>query len=87
NKPAAVVGASTGMFGAVWSQAELRKVLAAIGARVLETEVACTLAHTRFDEEGRLVDAEIADALAGTLAELVAAVRQRAQSAEPARAA
>ena len=32
NKPVAVVGASTGAFGAVWAQAELRKVLAAIGA-------------------------------------------------------
>src|ERR671929_231333 len=30
-KPIAVVGASTGAFGAVWSQAELRKVLAAMG--------------------------------------------------------
>ena len=36
NKPAAVIGASTGAFGAVWAQAELRKVLAAAGARVLE---------------------------------------------------
>ena len=27
------VGASTGLFGAVWAQAELRKVLQAIGAR------------------------------------------------------
>ena len=34
NKPAAVIGASTGAFGAVWAQAELRKVLATIGARV-----------------------------------------------------
>ena len=33
NKPAAVVGASTGAFGAVWAQAELRKVLATIGGR------------------------------------------------------
>ena len=36
NKPVSVVGSSTGAFGAVWAQAELRKVLAAIGARVLE---------------------------------------------------
>src|ERR687888_2700954 len=28
NKPVAVIGASTGMFGAVWAQAEARKVLA-----------------------------------------------------------
>src|SRR5215218_8537449 len=30
NKPVAVVGASTGAFGAVWAQAELRKVLSAM---------------------------------------------------------
>lgn len=39
NKPAAVIGASTGMFGAVWAQAEARKVLGAIGARVLDREL------------------------------------------------
>src|SRR3954451_13174006 len=37
--PVAVVGASTGMFGAVWAQAEARKVLGAIGARVLDREL------------------------------------------------
>jgi chromate reductase len=56
NKPVAVVGASTGAFGAVWAQAELRKVLAAIGARVIDAEVAVGHAATRFDENGRLVD-------------------------------
>ena len=40
NKPVAVIGASTGMFGAVWAQAELRKVLGATGARVAEVELA-----------------------------------------------
>src|SRR5271167_1932973 len=39
NKPSAVIGASTGMFGAVWAQAELRKVLAAAGARVIDREL------------------------------------------------
>lgn len=38
-KPAAVIGASTGMFGAVWAQAEARKVLGAIGARVVDREL------------------------------------------------
>jgi chromate reductase len=38
-KPSAVIGASTGMFGAVWAQAELRKVLAAMGGRVVEAEL------------------------------------------------
>jgi chromate reductase len=39
-KPVAVIGASSGVFGAVWAQAELRKVLGAIGARVTDGEVA-----------------------------------------------
>jgi chromate reductase, NAD(P)H dehydrogenase (quinone) len=37
--PAAVIGASTGMFGAVWAQAETRKVLSALGGRVVEAEL------------------------------------------------
>jgi chromate reductase len=53
-RPVAVIGASSGMFGAVWAQAELRKVLAAIGARVSEGEVAVGNAGERFDENGRL---------------------------------
>src|SRR3954451_10183077 len=38
-KPVAVIGASTGMFSAVGAQAEARKVLAAIGARVFDREL------------------------------------------------
>src|SRR5436305_6139513 len=52
NKPAAVVGASTSMFGAVWAQAELRKVLSAAGARVLEDELPVPTAHAVFDDAG-----------------------------------
>lgn len=52
NKPVAVVGASTGAFGAVWAQAELRKALAATGARVVEGEVAIGHAHQRFADGG-----------------------------------
>jgi chromate reductase, NAD(P)H dehydrogenase (quinone) len=52
-KPVAVIGASSGVFGAVWAQAELRKVLGAIGARVVEGEVAVGAAGERF-ENGRL---------------------------------
>jgi chromate reductase len=58
NKPVAVVGASTGGFGAVWAQAELRKVLTALGARVLDLELPVPHAHTRF-EDGWLTDEEI----------------------------
>ena len=57
NKPVAVIGASTGMFGAVWAQAELRKVLAATGARVLEVELALGHAHEQLDAAGHPLDA------------------------------
>jgi chromate reductase len=79
NKPAAVVGASTGAFGAVWAQAELRKVLATIGARALQTEVACRHAAECFDDEGRIVGEEVRADLAEAVAELVEAARARAE--------
>src|SRR6202451_584055 len=59
NKPAAVIGASTGMFGAVWSQAETRKVLGAIGARVVDRELPVPTAHEQFHESGKLLDPAI----------------------------
>ena len=74
NKPVAVVGASTGAFGAVWSQAELRKVLSATGARVLEHEVAVGHAPTRFDNEGHLVDGDLREQLREVVTALVGEV-------------
>ena len=71
-KPVAVVGASTGMFGAVWAQAELRKVLKTAGARVVETEVAVGKADSRFDADGALVDEDIREQLAETVELLLA---------------
>ena len=55
------------MFGAVWAQGELRKVLAATGARVVEGEVAVGHAHERFDEQGRLTDPDLQQALEDTI--------------------
>jgi chromate reductase len=63
------------MFGAVWAQAELRKVLAAMGARVVEVEIAVGRAHEKFDEEGRLLDEDIREQLEDTLALLAAETR------------
>jgi chromate reductase len=71
NKPVAVIGASTGMFGAVWSQAELRKVLAATGARVVDRELPVATAAEAFDEHGDLEDDDLSLELRGILAELV----------------
>jgi chromate reductase len=63
NKPVAVIGASTGMFGAVWAQAELRKVLGATGARVLEVELAVGHAHEHLDTAGHPADPAQEEAL------------------------
>jgi chromate reductase len=70
NKPVAVMGASTGMFGAVWAQAELRKVLASAGARVLESELPVPVAHTCFDEAGRLTNEETRESLSALVQSL-----------------
>jgi chromate reductase len=77
NKPAAVVGASSGAFGAVWAQAELRKVLAAIGARVVDAEVAVGHAQTRFDADGTLTDDDLREQLGEVADALLAAVSER----------
>jgi chromate reductase len=76
--PAAVIGASTGAFGAVWAQAELRKVLAACGARVVDGEVALGHAHERFDEDGGLADDEAREQIREVIELLVESVRARA---------
>ena len=74
NKPVAVIGSSAGVFGAVWAQAELRKVLAAMGARVAEVELAVGRASEKFDADGRLLDEEIRRELADVVATLLGEV-------------
>jgi len=71
NKPVAVIGASTGMFGGVWAQAEARKVLSTIGARVVDREVAVPRVQYAFGPEGRLEDPELEAEIGGVLLELV----------------
>jgi chromate reductase len=71
-KPAAVVGASTGLFGAVWAQAEARKVLATIGANVLERDLPVGQAHDAWAPDGTLLDPGLRDALGEIVRELAA---------------
>jgi chromate reductase len=84
-KPVAVIGASTGLFGAVWAQAELRKVLAAMGARVVDGEVVDGQAAEKIDG-GVLVDTDHHDQLDQALAALVAEI-EPAEVAAPLAAA
>jgi chromate reductase len=79
NKPVAVIGAST---GAVWAQAELRKVLSAIGARPIESELAVGHAPTRI--EGEQLEESVAEGLDYVVGQIVAAVYERnAAAARP----
>lgn len=82
NKPVAVIGASTGMFGAVWAQAELRKVLAAIGARVLDRELPIPAADELVRDAEQLESSGTNSLIVGILAELIEmAERRRAAAA------
>jgi chromate reductase len=74
SKPVAVIGSSAGVFGAVWAQAELRKILAAMGARVADVEVAVGRAGEKFDPDGLLIDDEIREQLREVLTTLAAAL-------------
>lgn len=73
SKPVAVIGASNGSFGAVWAQAELRKVLSASGARVAEAELAVGRAQEHF-ADGSLVDPELRRGLAEAVETLLESV-------------
>lgn len=77
--PAAVIGASTGMFGAVWAQAETRKVLGALGGRVVEAELPVARAAELY-RDGRLeLSPEQSQQLEEILATLVAEAEQLQQ--------
>ena len=78
-KSVAVVGASTGMFGAVWSQAEARKALAASGARVIEKDLTVGHADEAFTDDGRLADAELRERYVEILDELISLAEQVAE--------
>jgi chromate reductase len=75
-KPVAVVGASTGLFGAVWAQADVKKVLGIIGADVIDGELPVGQASGAFREDGHLDDPDLREALeelVGVLSSRVAA--------------
>jgi chromate reductase len=58
-KPAAVVGATTGQFGAVWAQAELRKVLGSTGSRVIDLELPVAKGNVQLVQHGRLLTGDL----------------------------
>jgi chromate reductase len=79
-KPVAVIGASTGLFGAAWAQAEARKVLGVIGADVIDGELPVGQADSAFGDDGELLDPD----QRAVLADLVKVLASRAAAAQPA---
>lgn len=77
-KPVTVIGASTGIFGAVWAQAELRKILDATGARVLSDELPVGQADEAFAPDGSLTDTRLRELLSGALTTLADAAHTAA---------
>ena len=80
-KPAAAIGASTGMFGAVWAQAEARKVLGALGGRVVEAELPVPRAAAQYRDGELELSVEQSQRLSEILRELLAEVEERAVAA------
>jgi chromate reductase, NAD(P)H dehydrogenase (quinone) len=80
-KPVAVIGASTSLFGAVWAQAELRKVLKAIGAEVIEDELPVAQVEATFAQDGNLRDPELQARLAHIVRALLGALGVPAEAA------
>src|SRR5918999_2164346 len=54
NKTVAVAGVTTGQYGTIWAQQDLRKVLGIAGARVVHGELPVARGQKAFDESGRL---------------------------------
>jgi chromate reductase len=58
---AAIAGATTGQYGAIWAQQDLRRILGIAGVRVIDGELPVSRAQTAFDEHGRLRDPLLAE--------------------------
>jgi chromate reductase, NAD(P)H dehydrogenase (quinone) len=86
DRPAAVIGASTGLFGAVWAQAELRKSLRHAGAHVLDEELPVAHAEFAFTPEGDLADPELQERLGDLLAALAREASAPLEAPQPATA-
>jgi len=73
-KSAAIAGVTTGQYGALWAQQDLKRILGIAGARVVGGELPVGRAENAFDESGRVVDTLLAERLRAHLEQLAADV-------------
>ena len=71
NKTVAIAGVTTGQYGAIWAQEDLRKVLGISGARVMPGDLPVSRADQVFDESGWLADPFVTERLREHVAALV----------------
>ena len=71
NKTVAIAGATTGEYGAIWAQQDLRRILGIAGARVVAGDFPLPRAYEAFDESGTLASSLVAERLRSHLAALV----------------
>ena len=71
NKTVAIAGATTGEYGAIWAQQDLRRILGIAGARVVAGDFPLPRAYEAFDESGTLASPLVAERLRTHLAALV----------------
>ena len=69
---AAVAGVTTGQYGAMWAQQDLRRILGIAGARVVDGDLPVSRAAGVFDESGNLTDELVAGRLRERLVALAA---------------
>ncbi len=74
-KTVAIAGATTGRYGAIWAQQDLRRILGLAGARVVGPELPVSQAQESFDETGACLDPRLAERVRGHLDLLVAEAR------------
>ena len=73
-----MIGASPGPFGAVWAQADLRRILRTIGADVKDCEFVVPSVHEAFTADGRLRDANLEATLRAVVADLARGTLRKA---------
>lgn len=81
DKTVAVVSSSTGVFGGLQAQADLKRVLARMGARIAETGLAVPRAHERLAEPDEALRENVQEALQALYAAAAAAAPGRLAAA------
>ena len=76
----AIAGVTTGQYGAIWAQQDLRRILGIVGARVVDGDLPVSRAQDVFDDSGELRASSSPNACAHHLAALVVEARPYCRS-------